>query len=96
MADCVTSALIDDHPNVAPYRHDRTVTLDNNGTRVSVHLQGLTALNPPSDVAGADHRRNAVFPGDNGTVAQDSSDVGHEPDSVGEELGPGGGCHGAD
>ena len=70
--------------------------LDSNGPRVSVQHKGLTALNPLGDVASADHRGNTVFPGHNGAMAKDAPDVGHKPDSVSEELCPGGGCHGAD
>ena len=52
-------------------------------------MDHLSALQPLGNVARSDHCRDAVFPGNNGTVTQDATDVCDESRCMGEELRPG-------
>ena len=49
--------------------------------------------NPLGDAPCSDNSRNAVFSRDDGTVAEDTPDVGNQSHGMGKKLGPGRRCH---
>ena len=63
--------------------------MDHHGAGVAVYGEHLAVLDPHGAVADAEHRWNAVFAGDDGTMRQDAAHVGDEADGLGEQLGPG-------